>query len=97
MLTNKTVTAVVLVVATLSINAYAAPSQDNPLHPAYYAERITTEFNVRVTERYVDAGNPLHPAFAKTSFPADWIATGAGNGERYVDSRNPLHPTFKRF
>lgn len=97
MLTIKSLFVVIVAVAALSINAYAAPSQDNPLHPAYYAERVTTAFNIKTTARYVDAGNPLHPTYAKTSFPTEWVATGAGNGERYVDARNPLHPAFKRF
>lgn len=97
MLTNKSVNAVILAVATLSINASAAPSQDNPLHPAYYAERVTSEFNIKATERYVDTGNPLRPAYAKTSFSTDWVATGSPTNNPYVDARNPLHPTFKRF
>ena len=97
MLTTKTLSAVIATVAMLSINAYAAPSQDNPLHPAYYAERVTTEFAVGSAERYVDAANPLHPAYNKPGMATEWIATGAGTNERYGDARNPLHPAFKRF
>jgi hypothetical protein len=97
MLTTKTVFAVIATIATVSVSAYAADRQTNPLHPAYYAERVTTEFNVTTTQRYVDAGNPLHPAFAKTTSSAEWVATGVGNIQRYVDARNPLHPAFNRF
>lgn len=97
MLTTKTLSAVIATVATLSANVYAAPLQDNPLHPAYYAERATVTFQYLPTQPYVDAGNPLHPAFAKTTFDTPWISTGASNRKAYVDSRNPLHPAFNRF
>ena len=97
MLKIKTPAAVIATVAALSINAYAAPNQDNPLHPAYYAERVTTEFNVSPSERYVDKGNPLHPAYAKANTGTDWIGTVARTGKSYVDSSNPLHPLFKRY
>ena len=97
MLTTKTLSVAIATVATLSLNSHAAQPQDNPLHPAYYAERVITEFNVATTQRYVDAGNPLHPTYAKTTFNVAWIATGASEGKPYVDSRNPLHPSFTRF
>ncbi len=97
MLTTKILSVAIAGVATLSLNGYAAERQDNPLHPAYYAGRVSTEFNVAPTQRYVDTGNPLHPIFAKTTFNAAWIATGMANAKPYVDSRNPLHPSFSRF
>ena len=97
MLTTKTLSVVIATLATLSLNGYAAERQDNPLHPAYYAERVSTEFNVTPTQHYLDAGNPLHPTFAKTTFNTDWVATGIADGKPYVDSRNPLHPSFNRF
>ncbi len=99
MLMIKTLPVAIAAIATLSLNSYAAERQDNPLHPAYYAERVSTEFNVTPTQRYVDADNPLHAAFsfAKTTFNAAWIATGIANAKPYVDSRNPLHPSFNRF
>ena len=97
MLTIKTLSVVFATVATLSVNAHAAARQDNPLHPAYYAERATVAFQYLPTQPYVDASNPLHPAFAKTTFNNAWISTGASSGKAYVDSRNPLHPAFNRF
>ena len=97
MLTTKTLSVVFATVATLSLNGYAADRQDNPLHPTYYAERVSTQFDVTPAQRYVDAGNPLHPTFAKTTFNTDWIATGMADGKAYVDSRNPLHPSFSRY
>ena len=97
MLTIKTLSVAVATVATLSLNTYAAERQANPLHPAYYAERATVAFEYLPTQPYVDAGNPLHPTFAKTMFNTAWIATGASDGKPYVDSRNPLHPAFNRF
>ena len=97
MLTTQTLSVVIAAFATLSVNAYAAPQQDNPLHPAYYAERASVAFEYLPTQLHVDAGNPLHPTFAKTTFNDAWISTGASSGNAYVDSRNPLHPAFKRF
>ena len=97
MLTSKTLAVVIATVATLSVNAYAAPQQDNPLHPAYYAERTPVTFQYLPTQPYVDANNPLHPSYAKTTFNDTWISTGAIGGNAYVDSGNPLHPSYKRF
>jgi hypothetical protein len=97
MFTTKTLATVVAAVATLSINAHAAEHQSNPLHPAYYAERATVAFQYLPTQAYVDAANPLHPSFAKTTVRDEWITTAAIGGKAYVDDRNPLHPAFKRF
>ena len=96
MLTTKTLAVAIATVATLSVNVHAE-LQTNPLHPAYYAERITVTFQYLPAERYVDARNPLHPTFAKTTFRDEWMITAAGDGKLYVDDRNPLHPAFKRF
>ena len=97
MITLKTMSIVVITaVATLSANTQAAERQANPLHPGYYAERATVAFEYLPTQQYVDAGNPLHPAFAKTAFRNEWMTTAAIQGKAYVDSRNPLHPAFKR-
>ena len=96
MLTTKTLAVAIATVATLSVNVHAE-LQTNPLHPAYYAERATVTFQYLPTEAYVDARNPLHPTFAKTTFNNAWISTGASSGKAYVDSRNPLHPAFNRF
>ena len=96
MLATKTLAVTISAVATLSIGAHAAERQINPLHPAYYAERTTVTFQYLPTEAYLDARNPLHPAFAKTTFNNAWISTGASSGKAYVDSRNPLHPAFNR-
>ena len=95
MLTTKTLAVAIATVTTLSVNVHAE-LQTNPLHPAYYAERATVTFQYLPTEAYVDARNPLHPAFAKTTFNNAWISTGASSGKAYVDSRNPLHPAFNR-
>ena len=95
MLTRKTLAVVIAAVATLSANA--AERQTNPLHPAYYAERTPVTFQYLPTQAYVDANNPLHPTFAKTTFNDAWISTGASSGNAYVDSGNPLHPSYKRF
>ena len=97
MLTLKTLSVVIAAAATLSISAHADERQANPLHPAYYAERTIVDFQYIPTQAYVDAGNPLHPAFAKTAFNNAWISTAAIGGNAYVDSGNPLHPAFKRF
>ena len=96
MLTTKTLAVAIATVTTLSVNVHAE-LQTNPLHPAYYAERATVAFQYLLTQPYVDASNPLHPAFAKTTFNNAWISTGASSGKAYVDSRNPLHPAFNRF
>ena len=96
MLATKTLAVAIATVATLSFNVHAE-LQTNPLHPAYYAERATVTFQYLPTEAYVDARNPLHPTFAKTTFNNAWISTGASSGKAYVDSRNPLHPAFNRF
>ena len=96
MLTTKTLAVAIATVATLSVNVHAE-LQTNPLQPAYYAERATVTFQYLPTEAYVDARNPLHPTFAKTTFNNAWISTGASSGKAYVDSRNPLHPAFNRF
>ena len=96
MLTTKTLAVAIATVTTLSVNVHAE-LQTNPLHPAYYAERATVTFQYLPTEAYVDARNPLHPTFAKTTFNNAWISTGASSGKAYVDSRNPLHPAFNRF
>ena len=97
MLTTKTLATVIAAVATLSINAHAAERQSNPLHPAYYAERVTVAFQYLPTQAYADAGNPLHPSFSKIAFRDEWMNTAAIGGKAYVDDRNPLHPAFKRF
>lgn len=97
MLNTKTLSVVIAAVATLSVNTYAAERQMNPLHPAYYAERAIVDFEFLPTQNYVDAANPLHPAFTRTTFRAEWMTTGAIGGKPYVDARNPLHPAFKRF
>ena len=96
MLTTKTLAVAIATVTTLSVNVHAE-LQSNPLHPTYYAERATVTFQYFPTEAYVDARNPLHPTFAKTTFNNAWISTGASSGKAYVDSRNPLHPAFNRF
>ena len=96
MLTRKTLAVVIAAVAAMTFNAQAAERQTNPLHPAYYAERTTVSFEYLPTQRYVDAGNPLHPSFAKTAFQAEWISTAATAFKLYRDTRNPLHPAFKR-
>lgn len=96
MLTTKTLAVAIATVTTLSVNVHAE-LQTNPLDPAYYAERATVTFQYLPTEAYLDARNPLHPAFAKTTFNNAWISTGASSGKAYVDSRNPLHPAFNRF
>ena len=95
MLTRKTLAVVIAAVATLSANA--AERQTNPLHPAYYADRTSITFQSLPTQPYVDANNPLHPSYAKTTFNDAWISTGANSGNAYVDSGNPLHPSYKRF
>ena len=95
MLTSKTLSVVIATVATLSANA--AERQTNPLHPAYYADRTPVTFQYLPTQPYVDANNPLHPSYAKTTFNDTWISTGASSGKAYVDSGNPLHPSYKRF
>lgn len=95
MLTTKPL-ALIAIVATVSINAYATELQSNPLHPAYYVERARVAFEYLPTQNYVDAGNPLHPSFAKTSFRSEWMTTAAIESKPYVDERNPLHPMFKR-
>ena len=95
MLTTKTLAVAIATVTTLSFNVHAE-LQTNPLHPAYYAERATVTFQYLPSVAYVDARNPLHPAFAKTTFNNAWISTGASSGKAYVDSRNPLHPAFNR-
>ena len=95
MLTSKTLAVVIATVATLSANA--AERQTNPLHPAYYADRTPITFQHLPTQPYVDANNPLHPSYAKTTFNDTWISTGASSGNAYVDSGNPLHPSYKRF
>ena len=97
MLTLKTMSVVVIAtVATLSINAQAAERQTNPLHPVYFAERITVAFEYLPAQAYVDTNNPLHPAFAKTTFRDEWMTTAAIGDKSYIDSGNPLHPMFKR-
>jgi hypothetical protein len=96
MLTTKTLATVIAAVATMSINAQAAERQTNPLHPAYFAESASVDFQYLPTTNYVDAGNPLHPAFAKTTFRDKWMTTAAIESKPYVDERNPLHPMFKR-
>ncbi|MDQ3260099.1 MAG: hypothetical protein M3Q00_04830 [Pseudomonadota bacterium] len=97
MLTTKSLSVVIATVAALSANVFAAPRQDNPVHPAYYAERAIVAFEYLPTQPYGDAGNPLHPAFAKTTFNDAWLSTGAIDAKPYVESRNPLHPAFKHF
>ena len=97
MLTTKSLSVVIATVAALSANVFAASRQDNPVHPAYYAERAIVAFEYLPTQPYGNAGNPLHPNFSKTTFDTDWIGSGAGIGRVYVDARNPLHPSFNRF
>ena len=60
-------------------------------------ERVTVTFQYLPSEAYVDARNPLHPTYAKTTFRNEWMITAAGGGKAFVDDRNPLHPAFKRF
>ena len=95
MLTTKTLAVAIAAVAISSISAQAAERQSNPLHPAYYAERTTVDFQYIPTTSYVDADNPLHPSYAKTAFRDEWITTAAIS-KAYIDSNNPLHPMFKR-
>jgi hypothetical protein len=97
MFTTKTLSAAIAVVATVSLNAYAAQRQDNPLHPAYYPLRSSAPAGVIGGATYIDAGNPLHPAFAKAAVNGKWIVTGAAGSAPYVDSHNPRHPAFGRF
>jgi ribosomal protein L31 len=94
MFMTKTVCAVIATISTVSINAYAADRQTNPLHPAYFAD--TVEFAASEGARYVDSGNLLHPAFARNGSAGDWIATGKGDGKPYADTRNPLHPAYSK-
>ena len=96
MLTRKTL-AVVVIAAVATLSANAAERQTNPLHPAYYADRTPLTFQYLPTQPYVDANNPLHPSYAKTTFNDAWISTGASSGKTYVDSGNPLQPSYKRF
>ena len=94
MLTTQTLSVVIAAVATLSVNAYAAPQQDNPLHPAYYAERTPVTFQYLPTQPYVDANNPLHPSYAKTTFNDAWISTGAST-RKPVAFHLPLVVTYR--
>jgi hypothetical protein len=96
MFTTKTLSAAVAIIATVSLNGHAAPRQDNPLHPAYYAERSSAPSGVSGGRPYVDSSNPLHPAFAKIAVSGEWTSTRAVNDVSYVDSRNPRHPSFSR-
>ena len=96
MLTTKTIAVTIAAVATMSINVYAAERQTNPLHPAYFAERTAVDFQYMPTKNYVDAANPLHPSYAKSTVRDEWITTAAIGGKAYIDSNNPLHPMFKR-
>ena len=96
MLTTKTLVVAIAAIAISSISAQAAERHSNPLHPAYFAERAIVDFQYIPTKNYVDAGNPLHPSYAKSAFCDEWIITAAIGGNAYVDSNNPLHPKFKR-
>jgi hypothetical protein len=96
MLTTKTVFAVIATIATVSVSAHAADRQTNPLHPVYVAERNTVEFAATEGARYVDSGNPRHPAFARNGSAGDWLTTGKGDSGSNADTRNPLHPWYYR-
>ena len=96
MFTTKTLAVALAAIAISSISAQAAERQSNPLHPAYFAERAIVDFQYIPTKNYVDAGNPLHPSYAKSAFHDEWMTAAAIGGNAYVDSNNPLHPKFKR-
>ena len=96
MFTIKTSLVVILPIAAASLNAYAGDRQTNPLHPSYYAERVTLDLPVHAGTPYVDFRNPLHPTFARNDSEVEWIATKQGDVAPYVDTRNPLHPSYKK-
>ena len=78
--------------------AGAAQATDNPLHPSYYQDKAgqwAQPVATVNTARYVDATNPLNPAYSRTG-EAKWVETSDVNVVAYVDSRNPLSPSFKR-
>jgi hypothetical protein len=97
MFTTKTVFAVIATIAAVSVGAHAADRQTNPLHPAYYAERNTGEFAATAgPAQYADAGNPLHPAFARHGSTRNWPTIVKGEVSSYADAHNPLHPSYRR-
>lgn len=79
-------------------NSSMANAQDrnNSLHPSYHAGKTQVIAIAASGERYVDARNPLHPAYGQGSGSDDWQGAAAQAPLAYVDHHNPLHPAFVR-
>lgn len=90
--------AVIAAVSLASASLAGAQQESNPLHPAYFSGKSvgSTPTSSGGDSRYVDAHNPLHPAFARAGEASKWDATGSVSAQAYIDAGNPLHPKFQR-
>jgi hypothetical protein len=95
--------AAVALVVSAAAPAAVDVSGTNPLHPAFYWNRLGMQFTTNDTpvlgRANVSPTNPLHPVFYASKLDnVSWLATAASsNTAMAVDEiRNPLHPKFKR-
>jgi hypothetical protein len=88
--------AAVIGLTILSAPLANAQQQNNPLHPTYFAAKRVAIHPISTdgVSRYVDAHNPLHPAFARAGEASNWDATGVAATQAYIDANNPLHPKY---
>jgi hypothetical protein len=93
------VNAAVVAVMIAGASQASAQQQDNPLHPAYFANKSAA---VNITPNphnkpYADSRNPLHPSYVQAGDTAWRGAAATTQDVAYFDAHNPLHPAFARY
>lgn len=93
--------AVLVLMTTVAAPAVADMSTTNPLHPAYYANKVNMPmaFGDKSTSVATDTNrsNPLHPIYYANKFSGNpWLATNIGSRTWVTEILNPLHPQYKR-
>ena len=70
---------------------------NNPLHWFYNVDKTKAPAVVKLSGvRYVEAGNPLSPAFKRNGDDGIWMMTATTGVTAYIDRNNPLSPAYKR-
>lgn len=84
-------------ISAILFTASAVQAGDNPLDPAYFANKVTIAAVAPGANSvaYRDSGNPLHPSFGRLNM-THWHTSAAVNSARYIDRNNPLHPSYRR-
>lgn len=96
-MTPKQALVAISIIAAGFTATMANAAGNNPLHPSYFAEKANAPVAVKQSGvRYVDAGNPLSPAFKRSGGEGIWTMTATTNVQPYVDRNNPLSPSYKR-